>query len=136
MGTTHLWDHPHGCIISVQLRCHARADRLCSNPHFMNSFPNYRSGGAPNVLFFEYRSKIQNDWKLLKCMSLSTVTLRAASRILIACDAADWLVRSGFGVGTALRFNCAVVPGSSASRPLAGGMCFPHFLSGAGKPGG
>jgi hypothetical protein len=32
----------------------------------MNSFPNYRSGGAPNVLFLEYRSKIQNDWKLLK----------------------------------------------------------------------
>ena len=75
MGTTHLWDHPHGCIISVQLRCHARTDRLCSNPHFMNSFPNYRSGGAPNVLFLEYRSKIQNDWKLLKCMYLSTVTL-------------------------------------------------------------
>ena len=32
----------------------------------MNSFPNYRSGGAENVLFLEYPSTIQNDWKLLK----------------------------------------------------------------------
>jgi hypothetical protein len=84
MVTAYRWDRTHRCIITVQLRCHARTDRLCSNPHFMNSFPNYRSGGAPNVLFLEYRSKIQNDWKLLKCMSLSTVTLRAARIVMLA----------------------------------------------------
>ena len=66
MGTTHLWNHAYRCIITVQLRCHACADRLCSNPHFMNDFPNYRSGGAANVLFLEYLSEIQNDRKLLK----------------------------------------------------------------------
>ena len=66
MGTACRWDHTHWCIITLQLRCHARAGRLCGNPHFMNSFPNYRSGGAGNVLFLEYLSTIQNDWKLLK----------------------------------------------------------------------
>src|ERR1035437_11037995 len=45
-------------------------------------------------------------------------------------------VRSGFRVGRALGFNCAGAHGSSASRPLASGMCFPHFLSGPGTPGG
>src|ERR1019366_1970116 len=137
MVTAYRWDHTHGCIITVQLRCHARADRLCSNPHFMNSFPNHRSGGAPNVLFLEYRSKIQNDWKLLKCMYLSTVTLLNG---VTDMDYRRWhptgWVRSGFRVGRALGFNCAGVHGSSASRPLASGMCFPHFLSGPGTPGG
>lgn len=61
MGTTHLWDHTYRCIITVQLRCHASAERLYSNPHFMNSFPNYRSANASKLLFLEYRSKIQND---------------------------------------------------------------------------
>jgi hypothetical protein len=101
----------------------------------MNSFPNYRSGGAPNVLFLEYRSKIQND-EVTKVYVLEHSNLASSADSDVG-DTADPRENRAVPEGTPnfSRFTQGSTAPTSATTALVGASVTP-WANGNSAPAG